>query len=561
MRYSILRYKDLSDAREASGHDFSQMILIHKWAPGIFTDNKRSLKTFAYIDLLVLDIDDGWDIEEAKRYMIIKGYSYIIAPTKSHQRDKNGVTCDRFRIIIPMERSISDVAHYRQFYSSVLTQFPFADPACRDASRYYEPSTSIYAANYEGSEYPVEDFKEEIKKVEPTSLSPGAPTLEQHGKGRLSRSTMDFMITGAEPGHRHHAIVKASLDMREQGWSEGEVIEELIRITERSGIEHSDDHARKTVSDIFKRDTTLPLRPIPVIEETPTYISAQDLLKDTFDYLGDKELIQGDPTGVEGLDKMLGGGFRMGELTVLMAQAKTGKNTFYHYMMHSMLSRGLKIGYASRELDPATEVMPNLLSIELNKNVWKSTDLDQTLLQGRAAIKNWSLFFAPGYGYFPMENMKEWVVQMAGLGVTQLFFDHLHYLIAEEEHKIVANTIREIKAFAKIYKVHINLIVQPKQLMEGQALGLTTLRGGAAIGQSLDNLLILERYKNTHQENIARLRLDVARHKLAKPGDIYVQYDSVTTRFIEVDDVTKPEETKIPVAPLKLASNIRYEET
>lgn len=50
-------------------------------------------------DLLILDIDDGLTIQDAKEQF--KSYEYLLATTKSHQIDKKGLKCDRFRIIIP----------------------------------------------------------------------------------------------------------------------------------------------------------------------------------------------------------------------------------------------------------------------------------------------------------------------------------------------------------------------------------------------------------------------------------------------------------------------------
>ncbi len=70
-------------------------------------------------------------------------------------------------------------------------------------------------------------------------------------------------------------------------------------------------------------------------------------------------------------------------------------------------------------------------------------------------------------------------------------------------------------------------------MREGEQLSLATLRGGSSIGQALDNLLILERVRN--EENVSKLTLEVARHKLASLGSIYLKYDKNTTAFEEVD--------------------------
>ena len=50
-------------------------------------------------DLIILDVDDGLSIEEAKKQF--KSCEYLLATTKSHQIDKKGLVCDRFRIVLP----------------------------------------------------------------------------------------------------------------------------------------------------------------------------------------------------------------------------------------------------------------------------------------------------------------------------------------------------------------------------------------------------------------------------------------------------------------------------
>ena len=50
-------------------------------------------------DCIILDVDDGVTIQRIQK--IFKKYMYIIGTTKSHQKDKKGLVCDRFRVIIP----------------------------------------------------------------------------------------------------------------------------------------------------------------------------------------------------------------------------------------------------------------------------------------------------------------------------------------------------------------------------------------------------------------------------------------------------------------------------
>lgn len=80
--------------------------------PNIFVSDYRQISPFEYKggmknkekwknpkqNLLILDIDDSLSIEEAKS--IFKPYKYFLYTTKSHQKEKKGVVCDRFRVIL-----------------------------------------------------------------------------------------------------------------------------------------------------------------------------------------------------------------------------------------------------------------------------------------------------------------------------------------------------------------------------------------------------------------------------------------------------------------------------
>jgi hypothetical protein len=523
-------------------------IMVSNWSPARF-NGRRTIKDALELSLLVFDVDDGCVLPVAKT--IFKEYQYIIATTKSHQREKNGKVCDRFRVILPLSSPITNDEDYKATFEYYRNKFPFVDQTCKDISRFFYPCTAEFShINEIGAKVSPQ------KAIQPVInlVRAGNDGRELSRRGQLFNSTLNFLMEGAEPGHRHNALVKAVMNMREQGYAITEDYDKLTNLVEVTGDDcYLDDSSKRTISDLFTRELKGEFRPQ---EETtdPIYVLASELLDETIDYLSDKDRVKGDPTGVEGLDKLLGGGFRHGELTVLMAQAKTGKNTLYHHLLHSILSRGEPIGYASRELDPAREVIPNLLSIALSTNSWKSTIDDNFKEKAKEQLAKWPLYFAPGYGFFPIEDMKKWFETLTALGVRHFWMDHFHYMLDDENTPMVSRTIKEIKTLAKKFDCHINLIVQPKNLMEGQRLSMDSLKGGSAINQALDNLLILERVPE--QKNISRLRLEVARHKLAKPGDMFLKYDPVTTAFEEVEFDPHEAEVKSDLQALTSPQNI-----
>lgn len=89
-------------------------------------------------NLFIIDVDEDMTIDEAKA--LFSNYTYLISTTKSHQIEKNGVVCDRFRIIFPtISKFHLDYETYSKMYMNVINALgiPEADSKCKNASRWY----------------------------------------------------------------------------------------------------------------------------------------------------------------------------------------------------------------------------------------------------------------------------------------------------------------------------------------------------------------------------------------------------------------------------------------
>lgn len=107
------------------------------------------------VDVLILDIDNGCIIEQAKQ--IFKDYEYFIITTKSHQKSKNDLVCDRFRVFIPLEETVNDRFLIEKIYSDVILIYPFIDNSCRNVSRLFFSSPQDAKIFYnEGKKYSID---------------------------------------------------------------------------------------------------------------------------------------------------------------------------------------------------------------------------------------------------------------------------------------------------------------------------------------------------------------------------------------------------------------------
>jgi hypothetical protein len=410
----------------------------------------------------------------------------------------------------------------------------------------------------EGELAPMPAFMKQQPKPARNVELPGRAAASTEEKGRLARATLDFIAMGAEPGTWHATFFKAAMDLKQNNYSLEEAAELLAKASPEGVLD--DSHDWPQLEDVYKnREPRHPPRiqdnseegGEPELEEAGSreagakpgarlLVTAASLATASTSYLSDKDAVKGEPTGIESLDKLLGGGVRLGEVTAWHAEAKTGKNTIWHKLMFMWLERGIPLGYASRELTPESEVLPNLYSLKFQENAWLADMTEERKGLYEAAAASWPLFFAEGYGTFPREDIVRWVKEGKAAGIQYFWFDHLHYMLEDpEDHKEASKLIKQIKALAKDEMVNIQIIIQPNKLMEGQKLSLNSIKGGSAMGQAIDNLITVE---HTNEKNVRKIILKAARAKLTKLGHFYLQYSHDTTDFIEVEEQELQEE-------------------
>lgn len=186
----------------------------------------RNNESFQQIDLLVLDIDDGMTIEEAK--IKFAEYSAIIGTSKSHQKIKNKgksnekAACDRFRVIIPLEGIIDKAEDYLETWLQAQKSWPQIDTACKDLARFYYPCKEIIWTN-SGKSWPIFKGKKFTEKAE----------VFPHNKelGELRPDTLKFITFGAKDGEWHKSLVTALYDLKQCGYSKEEAKNIAIKST------------------------------------------------------------------------------------------------------------------------------------------------------------------------------------------------------------------------------------------------------------------------------------------------------------------------------------------
>lgn len=297
--------------------DLEEVILKRNYSLGTFKNNERSKENFISAEAIGLDFDGGMTLEEAK--LSFADYRHVIATTRNHQKEKNGVTCDRFRVILFLTTPITNAQDFEATWHSLAKLAPACDKACKDASRFFYPSQAVVSFNLSGTrvvpvKYVVKDSSE--------------PIIGQ--RGELAVNTLRFLAEGAPGGTWNTQLYKAARDMFQQGYTEEETLHKLSTMVNPHFSGKLDTKDVSTIKSAFSKD---PLHPPRVAERAFQMQSIGDIYKAK----NEKEWV---------VERLLS----VGGLSLMSADPKAGKSTIVRQLANCVLTgqkfleRGCKQG-------------------------------------------------------------------------------------------------------------------------------------------------------------------------------------------------------------------------
>ncbi len=104
-------------------------------------------------NMIAFDIDEGLTVERMKE--LLKNYVYLLYTTKSHQKDKNGIICDRFRVIMPTKTTFYvNPEEHKGLYENLSTvlEIPSYDIATRNQGRLWFTNADATVIKQESAE-------------------------------------------------------------------------------------------------------------------------------------------------------------------------------------------------------------------------------------------------------------------------------------------------------------------------------------------------------------------------------------------------------------------------
>ncbi|MEM1242168.1 MAG: DUF3987 domain-containing protein [Cyanobacteria bacterium P01_H01_bin.26] len=117
----------------------------HPWMPGLLDGNCRRKKSnVVRADMLAIDVDDGVSIAQAKKHSFIKKCCGLAIESSNSRivSEKNPDGHDKYRLVFLLAAPIEGwerIEICNQYLATLITVKgkPIADPACKDASRFY----------------------------------------------------------------------------------------------------------------------------------------------------------------------------------------------------------------------------------------------------------------------------------------------------------------------------------------------------------------------------------------------------------------------------------------
>lgn len=530
----------------------AEVVCSMSWSPFIFKDNRRNKANFSYTSLLVLDIDDSPDPDDATFIQRFSKYRCIISKTRSDGLLKNGKVSHRYRVILFSNERISDSSVYQATYAKLLELFPFADFQVKDEARFYYASKQVVHIQESGELISPETPTILPAKENPPSLST-SPLLDSTTRGMLAKSTKDFLVNGAPAGQWNSRLFKAAVDANEQNIPQAEFVASVSNMAPYGFL---DGHDLATIKSAYERKPKYEPRLLekmvnPLLGKNSNFelsnlTENSDLIEDDSvlnasgfftklssarKYLVEPENFTPWKTGIDELDRRLGGGLFKNTLTAVTAPGKTGKTTFLVQLTANLAKLGTKVCWLSLEMSPERHIFPSLLSVAYETNIRQllKHDIDEAkrMIDDAKELHPWlaNVSFFNRMGMTPSKTIEQFIERNPA---DVYIIDHVGYSLSSiqdfESHSKLAKALRKL---TDKLPIHILAVVQPRNPSFGEKISKFTLYGGAVWSQDVNQLLVLERGEN----NQTKVYVTDSHNPLALTSDkdfVLMQYDRTT---------------------------------
>ena len=199
-------------------------------------------------ELIVLDYDAGVTLSNAVE--MFGQYIGIVATTRSHRKEKNGVVCDRFRVILPTRKPVKlEAVEFSKMMKEVIHHYG-TDKACSDMSRMYYGNPEAEVFFLDGYQlFDWEPFYQSALDKERQRQQQYRKPIQQASGDReaaqLDKAIQTFMQKEFVPGARNPTLFKVSRWLKDKGIDD--VASMVHSLNSKSGCPLPDDEVNKII--------------------------------------------------------------------------------------------------------------------------------------------------------------------------------------------------------------------------------------------------------------------------------------------------------------------------
>lgn len=310
MKFSISKGHDTYQTIEvATAEELGAKACESNISTSTFKGGKRNIENFEGAEIIGLDVDNDnangtptISLSEARR--VFSPFKHVMLATRSHGIEKNGIVADRFRIILFLERPITDANDFYTTWHWLKGQFPWIDNKCKDPSRLWYQHKEVLSIREDGAlVYPIRYTEPEKPDREARAALPGE-------RGELSKETLKFLEFGVESGSRNASTHKVARDFKQALYDYEEAEARILSALERNGVISSDfpeSEAKLAVRSAYSKDAKHAPRLSELKQRAFNYVRLGDLLETPDkqeDWVVDGLLIKGGMSVIVGMPKV-----------------------------------------------------------------------------------------------------------------------------------------------------------------------------------------------------------------------------------------------------------------
>jgi hypothetical protein len=207
------------------------------------------------INAIGVDIDEGITLQEMLDLLNKIDIIYILYTTKSHQKEKNGIVCDRYRILIPFKFHIQISEDlFPIFYDNIMEVFGITthDKATRSLSRlWFTNSDAEVYINKDGNLFDALSFLPETEKNEKLENSiKSLENVEEDKIGKRLFGMKKWLLANTSIGNRNDNLFKFGMFVRDLGL---DFEEHIIEVNKLLDEELPEREIKRIIDSISRR--------------------------------------------------------------------------------------------------------------------------------------------------------------------------------------------------------------------------------------------------------------------------------------------------------------------